>query len=71
MFGDTHNPETGKKLGEEPAVIEQEDTEEATRNNPYTFSESMSNADKNKAYDNLPSGAFYIHPVTNKLSQKK
>jgi len=71
LFGDTHNPETGKKLGEEPEIIEQEDTEAATRNNPYTFSESMSNADKNKAYDNLPSGAFYIHPVTNKLSQKK
>ncbi len=73
LFGETHDPETGSRLGEEPKATAPESKveEENTRSNPYSFPESMSNADKNKAYDNLPSGAFYIHPVTNKLSQKK
>ena len=71
LFGDTHDPETGKKLGEETEVIEQEDTEETTINNPYRFPESMTNAEKQKAYDNLPIGAYFIHPITNELMEKE
>ena len=71
LFGDTHDPETGKKLGEETEVIEQEETEETTIDNPYRFPESMTNARKQEAYDNLPVGAYFIHPVTNELRQKE
>tara|TARA_R110001599_G_scaffold72281_1_gene200743 strand:- start:855 stop:2432 length:1578 start_codon:yes stop_codon:yes gene_type:complete len=73
LFGETHDPETGNKLGEETEVTtpESEVEEENTRSNPYSFPESMSNADKNKAYDDLPSGAFFIHPDTNQLMQKE
>lgn len=71
LFGDTHDPETGEKLGEKTEVIEQEDTEETTINSPYRFPESMSNARKQEAYDNLPVGAYFIHPVTNELRQKE
>ena len=73
LFGETHDPETGNKLGEETEVTEPESEveEENTRSNPYSFPESMSNADKNKAYDDLPSGAFFIHPDTNQLMQKE
>ena len=70
LFGDTHDPETGRKLSETPEITETE-PQETSRDNPFRFPESMSNAEKNQAYDNLPSGAFYIHPVTNKLSKKQ
>jgi len=70
LFGDTHDPETGRKLSETPEITEEE-PQEISRDNPFIFPESMSNAEKQKAYDNLPSGTFYIHPVTNQLSKKQ
>ena len=70
LFGDTHDPETGRKLSETPEITEEE-PQEISRDNPFIFPESMSNAEKQKAYDNLPSGTFYIHPVTNLLSKKQ
>jgi len=70
LFGDTHDPETGRKLSETPEITETE-PQETSRDNPFRFPESMSNAEKNQAYKDLPVGAYFIHPDTNQLMQKE
>ena len=70
LFGDTHDPETGRKLSETPEITEEE-PQEISRDNPFIFPESMSNAEKNQAYKDLPVGAYFIHPDTNQLMQKE
>ena len=70
LFGDTHDPETGRKLSETPEITEEE-PQETSRDNPFRFPESMSNAEKNQAYKDLPVGAYFIHPDTNQLMQKE
>ena len=42
-----------------------------TQENPFTFEEGMSNEDAEAAFNNLPSGSFFIDPDDGLLYEKQ